>query len=103
MTYAMLLGVGALLLSAPALAAPSHHTVAAPTVASDNHGSRFGADKDRDQMNKMFDDEMRSLLHNPHCDPDDRNGPDGDHDDKAANNPGRGRHVGRCVGKPATP
>ena len=104
MTYAMLLGVGALLLSTPALAAPSHdHTVAASTVSFDNHGSRFGDDKDRDEMGKMLDDEMRGILHNPHCDPDDRNGPDGDRDDKAANNPGRGRHVGRCIGKPATP
>jgi hypothetical protein len=105
MTYAMVLATaGALLLSAPALASPSHgQPIAASKVAFDNHGSRLGGDQDRAGMNRMFDEELHGLLHNPHCDPDDKNGPDGDHDDKAANNPGRGRHLGRCIGRPATP
>ncbi len=94
MKYAMgLASVGALLFSAPASAAPPHN----------GHGSRTGGDWDRPELVSLLDHEMHGILHNPHCDPDDQNGPDGDHDDKAAHNPGRGRHVGRCVGHPASP
>jgi len=104
MNYAMVLAtVGALLLSTPALAAPPHGQTANSTMAFNDHGRRAGADRDREEMNRLLDREMTGIFHNPHCDPDDRDGPDGDHDDKAANNPGRGRHVGRCVGRPATP
>ena len=101
MKYAMLLAsVGALLLTAPALAAPSHgHT----NPAVNSHGSRLDGDKDRDDVLAMLDKEMDGFLHNPHCDPDDRNGPDGDRDDRAANNPGRGHHFGRCHNHPASP
>jgi hypothetical protein len=105
MTYAMVLAtVGALLLSAPAIAAPQHgQAFGASKIAFNNHDSRSKNDRERDELLGALDKEMNGILHNPHCDPDDRNGPDGDHDDRAANNPGRGRHEGRCIGKPASP
>lgn len=104
MTYAMVLAtVGALLLSTPALAAPPHGHTANAMMAFNNDARRLGPERDKDEMTRLFDAEMTGILHNPHCDPDDRDGRDGDHDDKAANNPGRGRHVGRCIGRPATP
>ena len=105
MTYATVLaGVGALLLSTPVFAAPSHgQTIAVWRMATNNHSNPVSGDQDRDATARLLDQEMTGILHNPHCDPDDKSGPDGDHDDKAANNPGRGRHVGRCIGRPATP
>jgi hypothetical protein len=123
MKYAMALAsLGCLLLSAPALATTSHgQTARASTIAADHHdnshaqglqnqglqnqGDQNQADRDRIEMTGLLNQEVNGILHNPHCDPDDQNGPDGDHDDRAANNPGQGRHVGRChnLGQPASP
>ena len=113
MKYAMAFAcLGALLLSAPALADSFHsHTSPASTLSADVHhfgggqdGNR-GGDHDRLELTRLLDQEVKGIEHNPHCDPDDQNGPDGDKDDHAANNPGRGRHVGRChnLGHPASP
>ena len=107
MKYAMALaGLGALLLSAPALAGPSHgQTSTASTIAFDNRGNHAQGDHDRLELIGLLDKEVDGFVHNPHCDPDDRDGPDGDRDDHAANNPGKGRHEGRChhLGHPASP
>ncbi|HEX3407497.1 MAG TPA: hypothetical protein VHS81_09690 [Caulobacteraceae bacterium] len=104
MKYAMALACLGTLLSTPALAGSSHgHTTVTPTMAFNTQDGRAGGD--RDELRRLLDDEVRGVLHNPHCDPDDRDGPDGDRDDHAANNPGRGRHEGRChnLGHPASP
>ena len=104
MKYAMVLaGVGALLLATPVLAAPSHHTDSGTTLAMNDRSDHFDRDRDRDELNRLLDDEFHKFFHNPHCDPDDRDGPDGDRDDKAAHNPGHGHHFGRCRGKPMSP
>ena len=114
MKYAMALAcLGTLLLSAPALAGSSHgHTTS--TMSLNTQDSR-GGDQDRENLARLLDQEVDGVLHNPHCDPDDRDGPDGDRDDHAANNRGR-EHEGdrhghdrdrdrddRCVGHPASP
>jgi len=117
MTYAMVFAsVATLLLAAPALAASPHsHSLATPAATSINQSSQASADqggggrdqasadRDRQEMAGLLDGQMKGILHNPHCDPDDQNGPDGDKDDHAANNPGRGKHLGRCIGRPASP
>ncbi len=99
MKYIMALAsVGALLLSTPSFADPSHGQNGQASFQSQSgDDDHFRGDGDHDR------DDLMNVVRNPHCDGDDRHGPDGDRDDHAANNPGRGHHYGRCHQRPVSP